>query len=55
MSVCDWILNIKNEIIKIKKERSILWKLNIYQLRILNNPAYGNIRYPECSDSCWKE
>ena len=36
MSVCDWILNIKNEIIKIKKERSILWKLNIYQLRILN-------------------
>ena len=36
MSVCDWILNIKNEIIKIKKERSILWTLNIYQLRILN-------------------
>jgi len=27
MSVCDWILNIKNEIIKIKKERRIIMKV----------------------------
>mgnify|MGYP000994216151 CR=1 FL=1 len=63
MSVCDWILNIKNEIIKIKK-KGASYDLPI-ALSVLE--AVGNIpakalervlvagELPECSDSCWKE
>ena len=44
MSVCDWILNIKNEIIKDKKKEHLM------EIKYLSIKNFKSIRHMEISD-----